>query len=188
MRELLPFVLFILASGFEASAQSPFHWPKKIEPQPKLEWLQITRAQAPPGVGWVSLDDGSPEEALRDSSKIAWIDLNHDGIPAAIVDDRQGGTAGGSCGIYQKGETGKYRCIADTPLGISFCVPYNGYYQIEGWSRAGGGEYTRMLFQFQKGRYHLIRLEDYRGQGEDAQYLESRSPVQNDLDPETGAP
>ena len=89
------------------------------------------------------------------------VDLNDDGTPELLVDNGSGGTGDPGYSILQK--MGRaYREIGRVQGGLRLLSKANGYYQLETWSRAGGGQLTRILNRFRNGQYHLARIEDYR--------------------------
>jgi hypothetical protein len=45
--------------------------------------------------------------------------------------------------------------------GILLCEPVNGWLQIEGSSKAGGGHFTRYLLQYKDNEYQTVRNEDH---------------------------
>ena len=112
---------------------------------------------------------------------ICWLDLNRDGIPELLVDAHEGGTGGSYRIVFAKTRSG-FRRIGGWQGDISVLPRAKGYYQFESWSSAGGGEFSRMLYRYERGRYRMVRLEDWRGFGEEDgwQFIRSRDPKEYD--------
>ena len=177
-------LLLLVSASFlfnwaQASAKSPYAWPKQVLKVEEIEWKDITRAQAPPGIKWRIRPGATPEEIASEPTEIAYIDLDRDGIPELFVDLQTRESAGPYYDIFKKaGDT--YKPIGNVQGQLFFCTRYNGYYQIEVWSRGGGVNYSRELYRFFKGRYRCVRLEDCIDWLDgDSRYVRSRRPMED---------
>ena len=168
--------LLILLALTASYGEEPILWPKPLKEN--IEFRVTKPSKLPAGLkfGQITVEGLEPHDV-----GICWLDLNQDEEPELLVDTHEGGTGGSYKRIFVKTDTG-FRCIANWMGGITLVTPANGYLQIESWSSAGGGEFSRMLFRFEKKRYHMVRLEDWKGFGDDAgwKFIRSRDPKKYD--------
>jgi hypothetical protein len=155
------------------SIQADFVWPKELYKISEKEWLPIALANTPADFNVEGLTN---EEFIQRADAI-YVDLRGDGHKQLIINNGGGGSAGRDWSIYDKAN-GKWILIGDGSGIITICAPMNGYNQIEMWGRGGGGTFTKELLCFQKGRYHLVRLEDWKVVDEfgNRQFVGSRDP------------
>ncbi len=118
----------------------------------------------PDGISLYAHPDETPEQRKQRVLHIASVDLDGDSVPELLVQADEGGSAGVYCDIYQKRHS-SYRQIGFLVAGshISLLSPFGGYNQLEIWSRAGAGAYTRLLFRFERGEYRCVRIDEFRG-------------------------
>ncbi|MES2572870.1 MAG: hypothetical protein V4710_22795 [Verrucomicrobiota bacterium] len=168
-------ILILLLSATAALAQQP--WPNRIVDDFKLRPKRVPLATLPKTlrVALRSFDEISPDgERLPPTLEICRIDLNGDGTPEYIVSSPASYTGGTARIIYQRTKAG-YQNIAYFQGGFHLTARHNGYYQVESWGRAGGGELTRTLERFEHGRYRLARIEDYTDDDE-PRFVRARDP------------
>lgn len=147
------------------------------------KWLPI-----PDGYVWPLLAEGAPEfkpswkrvdeldaaqrkavEVYRTREKppeqveIAEVDLNADGRPELFVRiPAFGGTGGTFYEILSAKDGRTYTSVGGLQgWGIRFRIPKNGWLQIEGMSRGGGGNYTRYLMAYADEGYAIVRNEGH---------------------------
>ena len=165
-------VLLVAASY----ASEPQPWPEAADL--KLEFAVTPPDTLPRGLDFdqVTVEGHEPHNV-----GICWLDLNRDGTPELLVDSHEGGTGGSYKLIFARTSSG-FRRIASFMGGLTFVAPVNGYYQLESWSSAGGGEFSRALYRYERGRYRMVRLEDWRGFGEEEgwRFIRSRNPKEYD--------
>ena len=168
------FLCFLICSLCAAEEAQP--WPKSTGQ--KIEFVDTEATRLPPGLRF---DSVTVEGREPHTIGLSWVDLNKDGIPELVVDTHEGGTGGTYIHIFKKTRSG-FRNIAGLQGGIDLVTPKNGYYQIESWSSGGGGMYSRVLFRYIRGRYRMVRLEDWRGNDtkEGFEFVRSRDPKEYD--------
>ena len=170
-------LLTIVLVSVAASAQAQEPWPGLVKR--KLKFTGMNFSQFPQGMKeWTKTQDLN-KDYENGGAFVCRIDLNDDGVPEIFVDNGNGGTGGPGYSILQKAGN-SYREIGALQGGLSLLQSVHGYYQIQAWSRAGGGQFTRTLHRFRSGRYHLVRIEDYRDLEGIRQYVGSRDPVEYD--------
>ena len=171
----VPIFFFTLLTVAVGSAE-PAAWPKPVKV--KVEFTNTTPKKLPRGLNF---DEVTVEGHDPHAVGICWIDLNRDGKPELLIDCHEGGTGGSYNQIFERARSG-FRRIGGWQGGFTVLVPANGYYQFEVWSSAGGGEFSRMLYRYQRGRYHLVRLEDWRGSDTDEgfEFVRRRDPKEYD--------
>lgn len=119
-------------------------------------------------------------EKLPETLEVCRIDLNRDGAPEYIVASPASYSGGTARVIYQPTKNG-YRDIAYIQGGFHLAERHSGYYQIECWGRAGGGQLTRTLERYERGRYRLARIEDYTDDDE-PRFIRARDAKEYDPD------
>ncbi len=164
-RKVIAFVMLAAASlangrdGDWFPAPDGFVWPARVTKQAAKD-EQVRVADMP--------------EALRDYVAKQWqpqplpefiharrADLNGDGVVEWFIDiPILGGTGGCFYEIITQTKNG-LRSLGGIQGGFHLCVPAKGekWLQIEGSSRAGGGDMTRYLMQFRKTEYINVRSE-----------------------------
>lgn len=170
MRALIPCLLLAAAAGAAEPPLSP--WPKPTGTE--VKFVTTAPKDFPSGLDFdeVSVEGHEPHDI-----GICWLDLNRDGAPELLVDSHEGGTGGSYKLILARTPSG-FRRIAGWQGGIILLPAVNGYLQIESWSSSGGGEFSRMLYRYESGRYRMVRLEDWQGSGDDGgwRFVRSRDP------------
>jgi hypothetical protein len=102
-----------------------------------------------------------PEEQLPKNIQIREVDLNNDGKNEWFVYmSAYSGTGGSFYEILTPTKTG-FRSIGSVQGGVTLSEFANGWLQIEGSSRSGGGEYTRYLLRYIDGEYKQVRNEGH---------------------------
>lgn len=169
MRVLL--VLLFLAGW--ASAATPPRWPKVVHRLSPDDFKPVFAANLPEGIALYAHDGEMPEARAQRILHIASVDLNGDGVPELLVSADEGGSAGVYCDVYQRHRT-EFKSIGwlGAVQSVTLLSRFHGYYQLEVWSRGGGGYHTRELFRFEHGSFHSIRIDDFREAG----YLGTRKP------------
>lgn len=104
-----------------------------------------------------------PEDSAPRQVRIAEIDLNADEKPELFVAvPAYGGTGGTFYEILSLTDGKTYQGIGGIQgWGFQFLVRKNGWLQIEGMSRGGGGNYTRYLMTFAGTGYEITRNEGH---------------------------
>lgn len=136
-------------------------WPKPAEKAPeflpeekKLSGLEESKRAA--------IKDNWPDENIPEHVYIAEIDLNADGRPEMFVEvPILGGSGGAFFEILSTKDGKSYDCVGGFQGGARFLIPKNGWLQIQGSSRGGGGHFTRYLMTFIKDKYEVTRSEDH---------------------------
>lgn len=144
--------------GIEANAGEPFVWPKRMFEGDKLQFVEVKTAVLPEGIDLSSYDLFTGEDGESVAARVCRIDLNGDGSDELIVESNQSFSGGPQYLVFQKLK-GAYKQIGEIQGGFYLCAKANGFYQIESWSRMGGGKFMRGLARFEKGQYRLIRKE-----------------------------
>ena len=149
-----PLILCLLLSAV-ASAEP--------QPWPKAAGIEAKFSVTPPGKlpRGLTFDQVTFEDQEPHPISVCWLDLNRDGTPELLIDTHEGGTGGTYRHIFARTRTG-FRRIARWQGGIEVLGPANGYYQIESWSSGGGGQFSRALLRFERGKYRCVRLERWR--------------------------
>ena len=152
-------LLALLLVASSAFAEQP--WPRQVVP---ANFLEVSTSTLPAALRDAFLNiaeftlDG---DSLADTYQICRIDLNGDGTDEFIVMSPQSYSGGPQMYVLQRRQH-KFVLIA-TPAGrIYFAPRMNGYLQIVSQSRGGAGFSMRSLERYQRGRYHLVRLTEYR--------------------------
>lgn len=169
---------FALLSAVTSEAAESQPWPKPSDT--KVEFTITEPNKLPRGLDFdqVTIEGHAPHNV-----GICWLDLNRDGTPELLVDSHEGGTGGSYKLVFARTRSG-FRRIASWMGGVTVLPPANGYSQFESWSSAGGGTFSRALYRYERGRYRMVRLEDWRGFGEDDGWVFIRSRDPKEYDPE----
>jgi hypothetical protein len=170
------FLLIALLITGTSYASEPSPWPKPVSVE--VQFKESEPYELPHGLAFSEITvEGHDPHPIG----LGWLDINGDGNAELLVDSNEGGTGGSYKMIFQKGPSG-YKRIAALMGGFSFVQAENGYFQIESWSSAGGGDFSRALYTYHDGRYRMTRLEDWRGFGDDDgwKYIRSRNPKEHD--------
>ena len=166
-------ILFLLVTS--ASGQEP--WPKRSVDASKLRSERVRTAVLPEALreALVSFDEFSQgTDTLPETLEVIRCDLNRDGVPEFIVASPASYSGGTARVIYQRSKDG-FRDIAYIQGVFHLVERRNGYFQIECWGRAGGGQLTRTLERYERGRYRLARIEDY-SDDDVPRFIRSRDP------------
>ncbi|MDL5048678.1 hypothetical protein QQ054_21940 [Oscillatoria amoena NRMC-F 0135] len=103
-----------------------------------------------------------PEDSPPKSVELFECDLNGDGKKEVFIAIPAYSGTGGTFYEILTPEGESYRGIgAIQGWGFLFHKVKNGWYQIEGMSRGGGGNYTRYLLSFDGKEYQIIRNEGH---------------------------
>lgn len=169
-------LIFSLLLAIGSQAAEPQPWPKPADIE--VEFTVTPPNKLPRGLNFeqVSVEGHEPHNV-----GICWLDLNRDGTPELLIDSHEGGTGGSYKLIFARTRSG-FRRIASWMGGVTFVAPANRYYQLESWSSAGGGQFSRALYRYERSRYRMVRLEDWRGFGEEEgwRFRRSRDPKEHD--------
>jgi len=157
--------------------RSNFVWPKELYTVSEGEWHHIKLEDTPPRFNLAGLTN---EEAIGWADAV-YVDLRGDGHKELFINDGTGGRGGRGWSIYAR-INNKWKRIGGWIGAPIICSRYNGYYQITAWDRGGGGgSSTKCLLRFEGARYHLVRLEDWKDDGEGhMQFVGARDPKPND--------
>jgi hypothetical protein len=137
-------------------------WPAAADKPPdftpkskKLDELEAVQRKA--------IEDNWPDEKNPERVEIAEVDLNGDGRPEIFVGvPIYSGTGGTFYEILSTKDGKTYASIGGIQgWGFNFLAPKNGWFQIEGMSRGGGGNYTRYLMTFGGDGYEITRNEGH---------------------------
>ena len=178
---LVPAAVLLLVSSATVSAQTA--WPKRAVPDSKLRFQSVATSTLPKKLreAFLSFDEFSQgSETLPESLEVCRLDLNRDGSPEYFVASTQSYSGGTARVIYQQHKNG-YRDIAYIQGGFHLVARHNSYYQIECWGRAGGGQFTRTLERFERGRYRISRIEDWTDD-DTPRFIRARDPKNYDHD------
>ena len=88
-------------------------------------------------------------------------DLNGDGKNEIFLYIPESSGTGGSVYEILSPSKGRLMGIGAIQGGILLCAPAGDWLQIEGSSKAGGGQFTRYLLRFEDGEYREVRNEDH---------------------------
>jgi len=137
-------------------------WPKSAEKAPQFDpvWKKLSELDENQRN---AIKGNWPDEKLPERVEIAAVDLNADGKPEIFVGvPDYSGTGGTFYEILSTKDGMAYRSVGGIQgWGIQFLVRKNGWLQIEGRSRAGGGNYTRYLMTFGADGYEISRNEGH---------------------------
>ena len=167
-------LLLTISIGF---ADSPWPDAKTLVSGNKLRWQRATTKNIPSGIrqqlgGGYSVDPKS-EYA---SPQFCRFDFNHDGIAEYIIESSEPFSGGAEHTVFQL-RHGRWRQIATWQGGVLILVHRtDGYNDIELWSRAGGGEFSRIIERYKQGRYHTVRIEDWRMTDVGEKFVGRRNP------------
>ena len=137
-------------------------WPAAADKAPdynpkfkKLDELEGTRRKG--------IEDNWPDEKTPERVEIAEVDLNGDGRPEIFVGvPIYSGTGGTFYEILSMKDGKTYTSIGGIQgWGFRFLVGKDGWLQVEGMSRGGGGNYTRYLMTFVGEGYEITRNEGH---------------------------
>jgi len=103
-----------------------------------------------------------PEDSPPESVEVFECDLNSDGKKEIFIAIPANSGTGGTFYEILTPEGGSYRGVGGVQgWGFLFHKSKNGWYQIEGMSRGGGGNYTRYLLAFDGKEYQTVRNEGH---------------------------
>jgi hypothetical protein len=137
-------------------------WPTAVDKEPdfnpkskKLDELEITQRKA--------IEDNWPDGETPERVEITEVDLNGDGRSEVFVCiPIYSGTGGTFYEILSMKDGKTYVSIGGIQgWGFKFLVRKNGWFQVEGMSRGGGGNYTRYLMTFVGEGYEITRNEGH---------------------------
>jgi hypothetical protein len=172
---MIRLLVFLVCIASQALAEKP--WPKRVGEGKFVETVSSALPKALRGelASWDEFVQGG--EKLPESLEVCRIDLNGDGADEFIVMSRQSYSGGPMMYIFERRKD-RYVFIGDEGGRIYFGPLFNGYLQIVSQSRAGGGVLTRVLDRFQDGKYHTVRIADYRERevGDELDFIRERDP------------
>ncbi|QQL44091.1 hypothetical protein [Sulfuriroseicoccus oceanibius] len=137
-------------------------WPSSVDNPPEFETVVRKFAELPK-VLRESIRRYWPEDEDPVQVGIAEIDLNGDGKPELFVEvPAYSGTGGSFYEMLSMIDGKTYKGIGGIQgWGFQFVTRKNGWLQIEGMSRGGGGNYTRYLMTFADQGYEISRNEGH---------------------------
>ena len=137
-------------------------WPKSAEKAPEFSpaWKKLSDLNENQRN---AVKRNWPDEKSPERVEVAALDLNGDGKPEIFVGvPDYSGTGGTFYEILSTKDGVSYRSVGGIQgWGIQFLVPMDGWFQIEGMSRGGGGNYTRYLMTFGTDGYEISRNEGH---------------------------
>jgi hypothetical protein len=142
-----------------AVAEQP--WPERVMGASLVE-ERTAKLPKPLREALTGLDEFSQGTGkLPDSLYICRVDLACNGQEDFIVESQQSYSGGSMMNIFERRKK-TFVEIGETQGSIYFARPGNGYLEIVSQARAGGGIFTRTLQRYGHGRYHIVRIADYR--------------------------
>ncbi|MBK1884645.1 hypothetical protein JIN85_19675 [Luteolibacter pohnpeiensis] len=136
-------------------------WPKPAEKAPDFRPVQKKFSELGK-IHRTAIKDNWPDEVIPEQVYIATMDLNGDGRLEIFVEVPILGGSGGAYYEILSTKDGKaYNSVGGFQGGVRFLIPKNGWLQIQGSSRGGGGHFTRYLMTFLKDEYEVTRNEDH---------------------------
>jgi hypothetical protein len=157
-------VLPAAATDQQSAQLQPPPWPKVVKRLSPQDFVEVPRAQLPPGVKAFG-EGGEPKWLKTANPRIVRVDLNGDGDPELIVAHTYWLSAKGVFHeVYQK-NGGTYKRIGDLDAvnDVKLLEVANGFNQIEAWV-GGDGErptYARLLWRYEGKEYRLVRADDF---------------------------
>lgn len=139
-----------------------FVWPGKVERPPKVTSANLLVEKLPEDRA-KALRTFWPEDSRPKTVSFLEVDLNEDGKPELLFNiPAYGGSGGPFYEILTRSKEGVYKSIGSLQgWGFQIVSKKNGWFQIRGMSRAGGGQYTRYLLTFDKKAYIITRNEGH---------------------------
>ncbi len=136
-------------------------WPKEVGKPPEFRPVMKAFAELPEGLR-EKIREYWPEDADPEKVLLAELDLNADGRPELfVVIPAYSGSGGVHYEIFSRLNGKGYRGIGCVQGRFRFLARKNGWLQIEGMSRGGGGYYTRYLMTFSGKGYVTSRCEGH---------------------------
>jgi hypothetical protein len=136
-------------------------WPKPAEKAPDFRPEQKKFIDLDESLR-TAIKDNWPDEEVPEQVYIAKMDLNGDGRAEIFVEVPIFGGSGGAFYEILSTKNGKsYNSVGGVQGIDRFLIPKNGWLQIQGISRGGGGHFTRYLMTFIKDKYEVTRNEDH---------------------------
>ncbi|MHA3774594.1 hypothetical protein ACXR0O_23975 [Verrucomicrobiota bacterium sgz303538] len=126
----------------------------------KLSFKRVTQKDLPTGVNFYISQGAESNEDPDYAGKVCYLDLNNDGTKEIIVESPTKHTD--QYEIWQK-RKGRWVSLLTVWGRPDFLRRRNGYYQITVWNEDRQGDGTCELYAFEGERFHLIRLDRYRG-------------------------
>lgn len=142
--------------------------PNSVVPESKYEPQPVPTATLPNLLreALLAQDEFSHgTEKLPGTLCVARIDLNGDGSPEYIVDSNQSYSGGTAHLVFERLKNG-YESIAYFQGGFHLAARVNGYYQICGIGRGGGGHFSYYILRYSRGGYrtHMLTQVNFNGQ------------------------
>jgi len=170
-------VLTTLAFQAALLAQRP--WPKQTS-HPIFVSRQTASLPEALRAALMGRDEFSQgRNALPSTLFVARADLDGNRVEEIIVRSPQFYSGGPQVFVFER-QRDQFVEIADLQGTVYFGPRANGYLEIVAQARAGAGEYTRILYQYERNRYQPVRVADYRETeaGGPLAFVRERSPAQ----------
>ena len=136
-------------------------WPAPLKDAPDFEPSTKIFKELPKDLK-KGIEEYWPEDAPPEFVQLFECDLNSDGRKEVFVAIRAYSGTGGTFYEILTPQGESYRGVGGIQgWGFLFHKPENGWYQIEGMSRGGGGNYTRYLLAFDGKEYQTVRNEGH---------------------------
>lgn len=139
-----------------------YTWPASAEKAPdfKTTWKKFEELEA---TKRAAIEANWPDEKTPKEVELAEVDLNNDGRLEIFVGvPIYSGTGGTFYEILSTKDGKSYTSVGNIQgSGIQFLARKNGWFQIEGMSRGGGGNFTRCLMSFIGEGYEITRNEGH---------------------------
>jgi hypothetical protein len=139
-----------------------YTWPVAADKAPdfKTTWTKFEELEA---TKRAAIKANWPDETTPKRVEVAEVDLNGDGRPEVFVGvPIYSGTGGTFYEILSTKDGKNYTSVGNIQgSGLQFLLRKNGWFQIEGTSRGGGGNHTRFLMSFVGESYEITRNENH---------------------------
>lgn len=164
-----------------SSAVAERPWPKQVA---KASFGEVATSTLPKALrdALLQYDEFSQGTGqLAEAYRVCRIDLDGDGTDEVVVMSPQSYSGGPEMYAFQE-RSHRFAGIAEFAGSVYFGPRVNGYLQIVSLSRGGGGMLTRSLLRYEHGKYHLVRLADYRQRESDDEldFVRERDPKEYD--------
>ena len=149
------FLLILFSIDIANAAPKEPKLPNSVLPASKYETRPVQTVSLPKllRVALLAQDEFSQgTDKLPDNLYVARLDLNGDGSPEYIVDSKQPYSGGTAHLIFER-QKNSCESIAYFQGGFHLATRINGYYQICGVARGGGGHFTYYILRYNRGEY-----------------------------------
>jgi hypothetical protein len=154
------FLFLLLSIGTAIATPKEPELPDSVVPEIKYEPQPVATGTLPKLLrdALLAHDEFSQgTDKLPDMLRVARIDLNGDGSPEYIVDSNQPYSGGTAHIIFERQKSG-YESIAYFQGGFHLAARVNGYYQICGIGRGGGGNFSYYVLRYRRGEYCVHKV------------------------------